>query len=213
MFSLDRDLLVLEPSLFRDLAWAGQRLLDAPASISGSTLTVPGVDLAARSIGPGSVVRCEGLSLEVLAIPSTSAATVSLLRGADGDAAIVPAPAASTSALVFTFAPQRAAAHAELLAALGLAPDGAEPGPGRYAVGSVLNPRSLARLECFLALASIFTSAAALAPATPAALERAALYRRRASAEAARAAAHIDTDGDGFADVSRRVTSGALTRV
>ncbi|MFG0260543.1 MAG: hypothetical protein ACF8LK_09355 [Phycisphaerales bacterium JB041] len=40
MFATDRDLLVLEPSLVRDIGWVGQRLARGSGDIAGTTLTM-----------------------------------------------------------------------------------------------------------------------------------------------------------------------------
>ncbi len=40
MFALDRDLLALEPNLFRDAAWAGQRVVSGVGDVAGETLTL-----------------------------------------------------------------------------------------------------------------------------------------------------------------------------
>ena len=40
MFSQDRDLVVYEPGLMRDVGWGGQRLLWVLGDISGTELTI-----------------------------------------------------------------------------------------------------------------------------------------------------------------------------
>ena len=45
MFAQDRDLLALDPNLFRDVAWSGQRLVSGVGNISGTTLTLTSQDV------------------------------------------------------------------------------------------------------------------------------------------------------------------------
>jgi len=40
MFASDRDLLVLEPALLRDVSWNGQRVLSTTGVLNGTTLAI-----------------------------------------------------------------------------------------------------------------------------------------------------------------------------
>jgi hypothetical protein len=137
--------------------------------------------------------------------------TVSLLRASIGDAAISPANTSSAPAVVFTFAPQIAAAHAALLTMLGLPAAGAGL-PGETDESAVVNSRNLAMLESLLTLALVWSAAAALAGEGSGAALRAESYRKRASRERQVAAAKLDLDGDGVADAQRRAAAGEFVR-
>lgn len=231
MFITDRDLLVLEPNLFRDVGWLGQRVLDSTCSIAGTTLTVPGaVDLAALGVTTGHVILVNGLPLEVLARPSSTTLTVSKVRADTADAAIAPGSApGGTPAQVWTFRPQIALVHAQVLRLLGVEPAGGgfsgSAFDGQLVESQIIRGRSLWVLEALLALHQIYSAAAGLsggagssagrspATSTPSPLaERAEMYRRRAALERTRAVAYLDTNNDGVAEIARYVGVACWTR-
>jgi len=51
MFIQDRDLLVFEPNLFRDVVWVGQRLTVGVASIGDVILAIEGADVDFENSG------------------------------------------------------------------------------------------------------------------------------------------------------------------
>lgn len=212
MFAADRDLLILEPLLLRDLAWTGQRPLQAVGSIAGSTLTLASGDLIAAGVSAGQVALVGGAALEIVQVLSAVSATVSLLRADPADPPVAPAPASDAPVSIFTFAPQIAAAHRLVLSMLGLDPDAPPGSPPGVGAESVLNPRALVRFECLLTLGALWLAAAAQQGAASAAAQRAEAYRRRAAQERSRIAALIDLDGDGRADDTRTPGVGMLRR-
>ena len=118
-FAQDRDLLTLEPNLFRDAGWATQRLAQGTATITGTTLTMTSdTPLDAAGVAPGNVIVVGGTAYEVLSRLAADQLVVSRLRGSAGDPAIPPSPTGGTpvAAAVYTFEPQIAEAHRQLLA-------------------------------------------------------------------------------------------------
>ncbi|MEX2218351.1 MAG: hypothetical protein WD749_06280, partial [Phycisphaerales bacterium] len=96
MFAQDRDLLVFEPELPRQVGWVGQRLVSGTGTIAGNdlTLTAQDVTFGAAGVGAGHVVLFDGTPYEVLARPSATVVTVSR-HPADAEAAPrPPSPAA-----------------------------------------------------------------------------------------------------------------------
>src|SRR3954470_14123560 len=69
MFASDRDLLAMEPNLFRDVGWVGQRLVSGTGGVAGTTLTLTAqdVDFEDGGVGAGCVVLVDGAPYEVLA--------------------------------------------------------------------------------------------------------------------------------------------------
>lgn len=212
MFTQDRDLLLLEPALFRDLAWIAQRLVRGTGTISGTTLTMSTQDvtLEAAGVTAGHVVSYDNVGLEVVARLSPTTATISRPRQDPDDPPIPPAPAASPLlAEVITFAPQIAIVHQQLLRMLGIDP--ADPAAD-VTESSITNPRSLALPEALGALHLIYAGAAAPQRRDGPLNERAEMYRRRFAQERARAVVRLDLDGDGQADATRRFSIAQLVR-
>ncbi|QOJ00588.1 MAG: hypothetical protein HRU70_08825 [Phycisphaeraceae bacterium] len=212
MFANDRDLLVYEPNLFRDLGWAGQRLVKGVGSIGGTTLTMASQDVAldAASVVAGHVTVVGGTAYEVIARLGPDTLTLSRLRDDPAGPVIPPSPAAGQEVNVTTFTPQIAACHAEVLRVLGIEPDA--PGHGGVTEASIVNPGALRRLECLGALASAWSGAAGLQGEGSSAWARAADYRARFAAERGRVRVLIDLDGDGIADATRRLGAVSLER-
>lgn len=205
MYATDRDLLVIEPNLFRDYFWVGQRLTRGVGSVSGTTLSIaaPEVAFDAANVGAGHVVCVNGVGYEVTARLSATQLTISRVR-AEGSTAIVP-PSAATSVecWVATFAPQIEMTHRQVLRMAGIV-----PGPGPYAAGevgegAVTNAAELVRLEALGALHLIHSAASAGAAMDAPAARRASLYRRLFGDERSRVRVEVDTNGDGVGDAVR----------
>lgn len=211
MFTADRDLLAIEPDLFRDLGYLAQRRLSTTATLNSGKLTTASNQLAVLGIGAGNVVLYGGLPLEVIEHLSPTELTVSLLRARRTSPSLPPPAAGSTPAVFFSFAPQIAAAHDALLAMFGLARAGFGE-PGEPDESRIVNPDDLRGLETALALQLIYAAAGALSrPDSPQAA-RAAHYHRVASSIRAITRARLDLDGDGFADAERRASAGMFVR-
>ena len=214
-FARDRDLLVLEPNLFRDIGWTGQRLVDvASATLTGKTLTLPGVDLAALGVGEGNVAVVGGAALEVIARLSATTLQVSRLREDPGGAPIPPLAVSGVSAQVWTFGPQIRSAHERVLRMVGIEPDvgGRAPTGGVLGESAVVNRRAVARAEALAALHVIFAAGAAAATEDSLLWRKAESYRERFAEERRRLEVAVDLDGDGLADAVRRPTVAALVR-
>lgn len=208
MFTKDRDLLALEPTLFRDIAWAGQRLLTGAGSTSGTTLTLIAGDASLADITTGHVVLVDGLPLEVLGRTGPQALTVSLLRESAAAPAIPPPALAAKPVTVNTFAPQIAIVHAQLLRAVGI--DDAVP--DAPAESAITNAAALRLVESLGALHLIFSAAATLAGPMSSLAARAQLYQHRFRLERARTAVRLDLDGDGETDTIRHLHIYRLLR-
>ena len=214
MFAGDVDLARLEPQVFADVVWAGQRRVRGLGGVVGTMLTLASFDTNFEQAGvaAGMVVSVGGVAHEVIERTSATTLTISRVRASDGDDAIAPAPVASAVVEVMSFASQIGAAHARVLALLGIAPGLTDPLSGVIAEDRVLNPRELAPMEAALALQMVYGSAAVLSgPSSPIAA-RGSFYRGRFEDERRRARAVIDTDGDGVGDAVRRPNAVRLSR-
>jgi hypothetical protein len=208
MFATDRDLLALEPNLFRDVGWTGQQLVKGIGSISGTTLTLASEDVNFEGAGveAGHVVQVDGVAYEVLARTGATTVTISRLRDDPGGPAITPSPVTTKTVIVSTFRPQLAIVHRLILRMLGIEPD--MPEPGQPTEASITNAAALRHLECLGALSGIyFASAPPDATWSDHQFNRVQVYRERYAAERQRAVARIDLDGDGLPDATRRLNT------
>jgi hypothetical protein len=210
MPTTDRDLLALEPNLFRDMGWLGQRLVSGTGSIAGTTLTLADADVGLddAAVGAGHVVQVDQTPYEVLARLSATELTVSRLRADPGGDPLPPTPASGKPVAIYTFAPQLALARAQALRMLGIDPDGESGGPTE---GDILDPGALRAVIALAALHLVF-SAAAAASAPDAQSAKAAMYRDRFAAAMRRITVELDTDGDGEPDALRRASAAYLHR-
>jgi hypothetical protein len=212
MFALDRDLLVLEPALLRDVGWAGQRVLDATGTISGATLTLSTGSFADAGVAAGSVALVDGLAVEILAVASATEATVSLLRARRDGPGVAPSAATNRPVRVYTFGPQIEAVHRQILTMAGIDPDATPLGPTPpLTEAAITNPNALVRLEALGALHLIYAGAAAPSSSLAHA-QRAEMYRHRFAEERARVPVFVDLDADGVADARRSLTVTHLSR-
>ena len=202
-FTTDRDLLALEPAVFRDVPFVSQqRLHVTDATLAGVTLTSAAADFAAAQVNTGSVVLVNGTPLEVLARSDAHTLTVSLPRTSLGDDATPPGDGTGLDLVARTFAPQAALVHDALLALLGVDDDGA-----------IVSLSVMARLEALGTLERVFASALAITGDQVALAQKAADYRHRFGAACRAAVVLLDLDRDGVADTRRRLGVVALTRV
>ncbi len=203
MFVTDRDLLVLEPGVFRDVVWLGQRLVRGVGSVSGTTLTMTSQDTGFddAGVGAGSVVVIDGVALEVLSRTSGSELEVSRLRESVSGAGVGAGSIVNKVVDVSTFGAQAALVHAQVLRMLGLEASGsALDAPGE---DDVVNPQDFSLVEALGTLHVVYASASAAGAGDLAG--KAAMYRERFAAERQRVDARIDLDGDGVADATRRM--------
>ncbi len=211
MFASDMDLLRLEPNLFRDYVWLGQRLSAGNGDIVeshlvGGTIT-PAFDAA--GVATGHVVTVNGVGYEVLSREGFKDLVISRARGSSLEAGIAPEDAESVEFHISTFRPQIGIVHGQVMRMAGIE-------PGSEGLGatedSVLNRAALARVESLGALHLIFAAAGAPGGKESAAAQHAERYRRLFEEERRRARMELDLDGDGKADVTRALTMAWLVR-
>ncbi|MBY0310691.1 MAG: hypothetical protein K2W85_01335 [Phycisphaerales bacterium] len=213
MFITDRDLLALEPSLFREVGWLGQTIVSANATLTGGVLILSGRTLTGTGVGVGNVATHARTSYEVLGVPQSDRMTVSHLRAEITGPAIVPADAASAPATIVTFEPQIAIVHRQLLRMLGVQPTGTALEPGEIDESRIRNPADLKLVEALGTLHLIFAAAGSPSGEDSPASHRAKAYRERFMQERWRVRARVDVDGDGVADAERSLSVAHLRRV
>ena len=210
MFATDRDLLALEPNLFRDVSFLAQTLAVTTGTLAAGVLALDD-PLPDAAVSPGYVVVLDRTPLEILSITDPSTLVVSLTRPDPSGPQILPLNRAGAPVSITTFQPQLAIIHRQLLAMLGIAPAGAS-GPGIIPESAILNPRDLTPAECFGALNLIYSAAAAPLSDTSPQAQRARMYQDRFAQERWRARAEIDLDGDQVAEATRTLNVSHLQR-
>lgn len=206
MFAHDRDLLAIEPNLFNEVSWVGQRLVRGTGDLSDGVLTLTSFDrdFGVAGVGEGHVVIINNVAYEIVEVVSGTEVAVSRVRASVGGAAISPPDATGASVEVRTFGPQVGMTHDLVLRLLGLEGVG-DAVPGSLGESAVVNGAALARVEALGALHLVYAAAGSLSGPGSAMWERGEMYRRRFAAERQTAAARVDTDGDGVADATRRM--------
>lgn len=213
MFAADRDLLIYEPNLFRDVVFLGQRVASGIADAAEFTLTFYPDDstLAAAGVGPGVVVTLNGVAHEVLELTADNEAIISRLRAADDAPPLPPAPVSGAPAFVFSAAPQMRAVYLRILRTIGIEPQGA-PVPGQPREQDITNGKALRHLLCMGTLELLFRAAGTLLDEAHPVNQRARFYAAAFEAERDRAVAHLDANGDGVPDTIRRLNGTPLAR-
>lgn len=216
MFTRDRDLLMLEPTLFRDIGFLAQRLITGAADIAGTTLTLADHDVtfADAQIGAGHVVLIgshpEAAPCEVLERISPTVLTISRLRPSTSAEAIPPAPATGAPVEIWTFEPQIALAHDQVMRLIGIDPHDPDSSPSP---ASIINIGDVRAIEALTALHLIYIAAAAPNPASAAQLfAKAEHYRRRATAARQQTQVLLDLTGNGQVESTRRFHIAHSTR-
>jgi len=205
-FATDRDLLLLEPNLFRDIEFASQLLVSGTdGAVSGTSFTSVAANFVTAGVAPGHLVGLSDLFVEVVEVVSSTELTISLLRAHVGDAPVPPPPGASIPYVVRSFLPQLEMVHRQVMRAAGIEPDGAGEPSDAATVKDVLNGDEIALVESLGALESIFASATSMLADEPYLRLRAASYRDRFSSARQRARVRLDLDGDGVVDAVRHL--------
>ena len=209
-FSTDRDLLALEPDVFRDLPLVGQRRAHGDdGELAGTAFTALAGTFPAESVAATGVILIDSTPHEIVERVDASTLTVSLPRVRPDDPPIPPGDGSGLSYVVRTFAHQAAVVHDTLMNLLGL--DGDNPDHA-LTEDAVLSVSRMARLETLGTLERVYSAGAALTGDNEMLLLKADHYRRRFAAARERSVVLIDTDGDGFADVRRRLGEASLVR-
>lgn len=218
-FAKDRDLLVIEPGLMGEAGWASQRRFAGTGTLAGTTLTVTaGGSPAAAGIGVGSVLLVgAGAVVEVLSVGG-QALGISLIRAAPGDAPIAPGTSGTVGVQCWSFEPQIALAHGQLLRMLGVDEVVPPGGSGlaaseRVSESQITNPAALVTVEALMALRVIYAALPVGQPGGERLTGKLALLGQRVEQQQRVVRVLIDSDGDGEADVVRRLGAVPPRRV
>src|SRR5690606_30545276 len=113
MFAHDRDLLAIEPHLFRDVAWLAQRRSAGEATTSSGEVTISSFDvnLEDGQVEAGMVMLVDSVAWEITERLTATTATLSRLRAEPADDPILPHDFSSRPYTIHSMLPQIALAH------------------------------------------------------------------------------------------------------
>jgi hypothetical protein len=213
MFARDTDLLVLEPGLFRDVAWAGQVLTKGEVTVGFASVSLDGLEpaLDTLGVGPGYVLVLGGAAYEIATRVGSNEITITAPRWTDAEPAVQPGRLSDGPGVVMTFRPQIALVHRQVLRMAGIEPTAAAQ-PGRATEASIMNPDALRLVTALGTLHLVYAAAGALLDDEAPANQRARAYRQRFDDERRRVVVELDLDGDGRVDAVRRLNTLSLTR-
>lgn len=215
-FATDRDLLIVEPSLFRDVSFLGQQIFRGTVRLDSGVLSIVAAptDFTQSAVAPGHIIVVDERPYEILARTGASTLSVSLLRAAPDGNPILPANFIDRAGIITTFDPQIALVHDRMLRLLGLDAASAAADPTGLALTQdhITNPHDLRLAEALGALHVIYSAASAQQSADSPTARRAELYRRRHAEESRQVRIHLDIDGDGRPDVTRTLAVLHLVR-
>lgn len=204
----DRDLLVVEPHLFRDVVFVSQTPANfADATVMGTSLVSLTADFVLAGVTPGMVAVIDGVSIEILERLSATALVVSRPRANLADAPLPPTGGTALKGRVATFGPQIRAAELALRRDLGLS----ESGASIEGYAAIMDA-GMFRAGVYGALSLIFSAAAAGSDATDPLWARARRYDQDRQRELRLLRLAFDTNGDGAGDLVRRTQPSRMVR-
>jgi hypothetical protein len=204
------ELMRIEPRLFTDAADSGLTLLSATDGvISDNVLTSAASDFVATGVSTQDVVVVTGEAIEILSVDDATTLSTSRRRMSDASPVLKPGPGSGLSLSVVSFGPLLERVENQLLASVGIAPDHPTT---PLTLADVINQDDLKPVIGMRVAASAFARAAAVTPTDDALAALAALYREIAEEATRMTPILIDTNGDGVADLSRRLSGLTLNR-
>jgi len=214
-FCTDVDLLHWEPNLFRDAIFASQQLLSGTGDLNGTAFTITTGSFTDAHVAANQVIVLDGAvagSYPIVGVDSATQLTLSVLYDGlfpdSGSGTASPAgTAAGLSFGIRTFWPQRRVVTDLLLRAAGIDPQSAI-----LPASAIINTEAMRR-PCVLGTLQMIYNALAAAAASPTNFQvRADLYERLYRRALGQVRVEVDTNGDGVADVVRRLSVLELIR-
>lgn len=200
-FATDRDLLVLEPNVFRDIGFASQRLAKgSDGVITGTSLYSPTCNFVDSQVTTGHVIVVESIPYEVIECISEHTLTISRLRSDPNGVPIIPVSGISLTFEIMSFTPQLEMVHLQIMRTIGIDMDYSD---GELTEDDIINYSDFIPIEAIGALHILFAGASSLIGDNGTLWGKAELYKKRFETARSRVKAMIDIDGDGRADTVR----------
>jgi hypothetical protein len=201
----DRDLLVIDPSLFIGAAAVAATVIATvgDGTIAGTELQSAGADFEASDIGFGHVaVINDATVVEVVSRTDPATLEISQPRATSQDAKIPPGDVSDATVNIVTFVRQIEQARAWTLGALGIDDE-----------SIITDPASVSQLVALRTIARAYAHAAAMDPADASLAQRASLASALASQAGHRTLVPLDLNGDGRPNATRAAHVLTLTRM
>ena len=207
----DRDLLIMEPSVFISAGEIATRLASATDGVvAGTGLTSATSDFEASGVAANNVAVIAGTPVEVVNRIQATQLDISLPRAAADDDKIAPGDGSSLAIEVLTFERLIQQVQQSILLDFGVDPtDPVRP----LDELSLLNPQAVGSLIALRTIHHAFAAAAARNPTDQSLAARASLYARLASSALRQTSCVFDLDGDGRPDTTRRLDVVTLVRI
>jgi hypothetical protein len=201
----DRDLLVIDPSLFIGAAAAAATVIATigDGTIAGTELQSSGADFEVSDIGFGHVaVINDAAAVEVVSRTDAATLEVSKPRATSLDAKIPPGDVSEATVNIVTFVRLIEQTRAWTLGALGIEDE-----------SIITDPSPVSLLVALRTAARALAHAAAMDPADASLAQRASLASALASQAGHRTLVPLDLNGDGRPDATRAAHVLTLTRM
>lgn len=210
----DRDLLVIEPSVFAGGGFDSQQLAAGEdGTISGTGFVSASADFEAANLQPGMVLcvyataPAEARPYEIIAVNSATILTVSVLRPDRGGPATAPPSGASLNYRINTFSPQISLARQSLYEKLRRIGEA-----NGITATDFVDSSQLREAVAFAALAQVFVARASNATSDDANWVKSEFYRRQHLAAVSAIRLAQDVNGDGVAEQTRTIGNVSLRR-
>ena len=209
-FATDRDLLMFEPHLFRDVPLISQQRLNSnDAQLASGVLICGSANFVSLGVTVGDVVLANDQPLEVLARTDAQTLSVSLIRADITHAAIPPADAGQITLVIRSFQPQITLVHNTLLRLIGIDPQDPD---ATFGADAIVSTSLMAKLETLGALEHIYTASFALTGENQTVQTKADHYHKQFQQALAQANISIDVDADGQVDRQAQPAVAKLIR-
>jgi hypothetical protein len=162
LFSMDVDLLKVEPGVFSALEFSGQGLCKgANGILNGTVFTAAGENFISKGVAAGGVITLQSLdgvinaAYEIVSVDSATQLTLSIVRADSAQSPIAIGTASGLIYRVVTFAPQAAEAMVEIAAWFGIRPGSPE---AVYGVEQIVDATPLRAVSVYRVLTMIFAA-------------------------------------------------------
>jgi hypothetical protein len=217
-FSNDVDILKYEPSLFGDLHFAGQVLIEGDdGQVNGTVFTSASADFTAAKIAAGMVIYLQSSdgvidgAFEIVSADSPAQLTISVLRADERSDAIALPDAQNLNYRICTYGAQSREVFLQLTGHFGLRPRAAD---GEYSADDILDVSILRQVSVYGVLSIVFAALTGRADESKENFWKKSEYYSQLYQKALqRCRVCIDLGGDKTTDTVRSGASVRLLRV